>query len=275
MTGPKAPRPGLSREQVDDLVARVDELGAGRRPDPRAEPPSPPPRPRQQTIPESPAPPPPSVEDAPQSATLESVDARVAPSAERPQRRQGDAPPRSYSPPPVSKPTSEEERQTVALRAELAQARQELAAARTSPVTVEPPPPPSRSRAAEVARGYAAPGGIVAALIAALGALLKPAPAPESVDAHGARLAVLEQQAAQARSRELDWREYDRRRREAQRCRDVELGSALARLGYRTSLPRDADAFLSERLDDGAAVRPSAPSWRPRDPCPPLPDPPP
>jgi hypothetical protein len=181
--------------------------------------------------------------------------------------------PRIHSPPPVSVPTSEVERQTIALRAELAQARQELASARVAPVPVELPPP-SRRTAADVARGYAAPSGIVAALVTALAAILKPAPAPESVDAHGARLAVLEQQAAQARARELDWREYDRRVREVERCRNVELGSALARLGYRTSLPRDAEAFLSERLDDGAAVRPNAPAWHPRDPCPPLPDPP-
>jgi hypothetical protein len=203
------------------------------------------------------------------TTTIESADPVPAP------RVPGQAPPRSLSPPPVSKPTSEEERQTFALRAELAQARQELAAARVAPVQVDTHPPPSRRTAADVARGYAAPSGIVAALVTALAAILKPAPAPESVDAQGARLAVLEQQAAQARARELDWREYDRRRREAQRCRDTELGSALARLGYRTSLPRDAEAFLSERLDDGAAVRPSAPAWRPRDRCPPLPDPPP
>lgn len=84
MSGPKAPRPGLTREQVEGLVARVDELGNDRRPDPRVEPPHPPPR-----------------DAAPLSTTLESHDPEGVPAESSPRGRPE---PRVHTPPSFESP---------------------------------------------------------------------------------------------------------------------------------------------------------------------------
>lgn len=181
-------------------------------------------------------------------------------------------PPRSLSPPPESVPTTAAEREAARLRAELRDAQEALSRAQTRELESIAPPPnvPRKSRVAEAAKTYAAPGAGVAAVITALAAILQPKPAPESVDALVARTAVLERQAAEARSRELDWREYSRRKTAAEDCRWRLVGSALEREGYLSGLPTDAAAFVSERLERDGAVK-AAPTWRVKDHCPDIP----
>lgn len=98
----------------------------------------PPPRPRQQTIPESPAPAPQSVEDAPGSATLESADARVVP-----RERPAAWPPARIPSPPggtpaQTVPVSEAERLLYAERARNQELQEELA--KRPPRTPSEPP---------------------------------------------------------------------------------------------------------------------------------------
>jgi hypothetical protein len=138
VSGPRAPRPGLSRDQLEELGRRVDALGTDPRREPDHREPTKvgvaPPRPGS-----APMPPPPA-DVAPQSATLDSPAPPVVQRIEPPQRRQ--EPPRKDSPPggtPVAPlPSSQAERLYYAERARAEELAEELR--RRPPRTPSEPP---------------------------------------------------------------------------------------------------------------------------------------
>ena len=195
---------------------------------------------------------------------------------------------RKDSPPPVSVPTSEAERELAKRNAQLQDALEAVEsmraafdelrreAERRAHLRVDSQPPSSRrARAADFMKvifaRYGGPLGALVALATAISAYVKPAARPEEVDL--LRNEKIEARRAEVR-KDSQASSYETRLRAAYDCRFAQLGYVAKKMGYELDWSSDSVVFEANQIvRNKEGFQEEKPPFKPRrgTECPPIP----